>query len=58
MFSGLYAVDNIFICCGSVDSVQYGVDNIYAVDTMLWTSCTYTVGNMGHAVGIWCGYTF
>ena len=51
-------MDNIFICCGSVDSVQYGVDNIYAVDDMMWTSCIYTVGNMGYAVGIWCGYTF
>ena len=36
----------------------YGVDNTYAVDNMLWTACAYTVGNMGYAVGICCGYTF
>ena len=53
--SVLYAVDTICICRGSVDSVPYGVDDIYAVDNMVWTSCVYTVGDIGYAVGICCG---
>ena len=53
--SVLYAVDTICICRGSVDSVPYGVDDIYAVENMVWTSCVYTVGDIGYAVGICCG---
>ena len=41
-----------FICRGSVDSVPYGVDNIYAVCNMPCTTCLYAVGDMGYAVGI------
>ena len=37
---------------GGIDSPPYGVDYIYAVDTMMWKTCVYTVGNMGYAVGI------
>ena len=53
--SVFYAVDTICICRGSVDSVSYGVDDIYAVENMVWTSCVYTVGDIGYAVGICCG---
>ena len=53
--SALYAVDTICIWCGSVDSVPYGVDDICAVDNMVWTSCVYAVGDIGYAVGICCG---
>ena len=58
MISLFYAVCTIFICRGGVDSVQYGVDNMYAVCTMTWTTCSYTVCDMGYDVGIWCGYIF
>ena len=47
-----YSVENMCICRGGIDSPPYGVDYIYAVDTMMWTTCVYTVGNMGYAVGI------
>ena len=46
------------ICRVGVDSVQYGVGNIYAVCDMPWATYVYTVGNMGYGVGIWCGYIF
>ena len=52
MNSVFYAVCTIFICRGGVDSVPYGVDNIYAVGNRPWTTCSYAVGNMGYAVGI------
>ena len=35
--------------------MAYGVDDICAVDNMVWTSCVYAVGDIGYAVGICCG---
>ena len=52
MISLFYVVCTTFICRGGVDSVSYGVDNIYAVGNRPWTTCSYAVGNMGYAVGI------
>ena len=52
MNSVFYAVCIISICRGGVDSVSYGVDNIYVVGNIPWTTCPYAVGNMGYAVGI------